>query len=178
MTTGEDRGTVVYRGATYGLCEPGCAEVWRKAEQARKLDPFVEAVEPRGALFQGDSNFLNPVYQQANPMSRAWMNAGLWITLAVVSAGLAAALAVGSGRPVALSFVLGLVLPGLGLALTPLLPKRRLAFALRGTKIPLTRDVSRCPSCGHTAHPAATRCPGCGSTLQPTEESEVARSKR
>lgn len=167
---------VQYRGGQYPVCAPDCAEAWLDADKGGSLDSFVAQTEPRGALFQGDSQFLNPTYQQANPMSRSWLFVGLLVMLAVVSAGLASSLALGSGRAAPVAFAMGFMLPGLGIGLSLMLPRRPGAFALRGVKIPSTREETCCPACGHPAHPSATRCPGCGEALTPTAESEVVRA--
>ena len=167
---------VEYRGVEYAACEGVCDLVWLQAEEDGKLDGIVEKIEPRGALFQGDSKFLNPVYQQANPMSRRWMVAGLWVLIAIVSAGLAGSLALTTRRSVPLAFGMGLVLPIVGLFLTLVLTKRVEGFDLRGTKVPNTHDEVACVTCGHALHPSAATCPGCGAIQSPTIESDVQRT--
>ena len=164
---------VEYRGIGYAACEGLCDLVWLQAELDGHLDGIVEKMEPRSAWFQGDSKFLNPVYQQANPMSGRWLVAGLWVLIAMVSAGLAGSWALTTRRSVPLAFAMGLALPVVGLLLTLVLTKRAEGFDLRGTKIPSTHDEIACTTCGHALHPSAATCPGCGATQTPTLESEV-----
>lgn len=169
---------MTYRGTDYAACAGTCDEAFARAESSGTLDAVVQKIEPRGALFQGDSKFLNPIYQQANPMSERWMYAGLWILLAVVSAGLSGFIALTTRRNVAKAFVIGFVLPVIGPLLTLALPKGAGGFALRGTKIPTTHDEVTCPSCGHGLHPSAKTCSGCGATQSPTIEPEARRVLR
>lgn len=166
---------VTYRGTDYPACDGGCDIAFAAADRAGTLDQIVRKLEPRSALFQGDSKFLNPVYQQANPMSEHWMHAGLWVLLAIVSAGVSGFIALTTHRPVICAFVVGFVLPLLGPLITLALPKRPEGFALRGNKIPTTYDVVSCPACGRSLHPSASTCPACAAAQSPKIQSDVQR---
>ncbi len=168
---------VVYRGVPHPVCTGYCLKTWEHAVQEDKLDALVFKVEPRGALFQGDSKFLNPTFQKANPLSFQWLWLGIWLVVAIVSGGFSAAMAIVSHRSGLFAFVLGFLLPGLGILVTKLLPGKSGKFELRGTKIPTTHNESYCPQCNHPSHPSAERCIGCGASLTPKFKSEVFRRK-
>lgn len=168
---------VVYRGSSHPVCAGYCLKTWEHAVQEDKLDALVFKMEPRGALFQGDSKFLNPTFQKANPLSSLWLWVGIWLVVAIVSGGVAAAMAIASHRSGLFAFVLGVLLPGLGILIIKLLPGKSGKFELRGTKIPTTHDESYCPQCNHPSHPSAERCIGCGASLTPKSKSEVFREK-
>ena len=173
----ENETQVVYRGVPYPVCEGYCLKTWEHAVQEDKLDALVFKVEPRGALFQGDSKFLNPTFQKANPLSILWLWVGVWLVVAIVSGGFSAAMAIVSHRSGLFAFVLGFLLPGLGILAIKLLPVKSKEFELRGTKIPTTHNESYCPQCNHPSHPSAERCIGCGASLTPKSKSEVFRGK-
>lgn len=168
---------VVYRGVPYPVCEGKCLKEWENAVQEDRLDTIVSRVEPRGALFQGDSKFLNPKFQKANTLSIRWLWLGIWLVVAIVSGGFSAAMAIVSHRSGLFAFVLGFLLPGLGILIIKLLPGKSGKFELRGTKIPTTHNESYCPQCNHPSHPSAERCIGCGASLTPKFKSEVFRGK-
>ncbi|MBT7066872.1 MAG: hypothetical protein HN919_11255, partial [Verrucomicrobia bacterium] len=162
---------VTYRGVARPLCSPPCMAHWNAAEADGKLDALVQRHEPRAALFQGDSRFLNPEFQAAHPIQPVWLWAGVWILAAIVSGALSAALAVPAHRSGLGAFGLGFALPLLGIALTGLLPRRSGELPLRGSKIPQTHAEDRCRSCGRPLHPAALCCSGCGAAHTPAMES-------
>ena len=168
---------VEYRGSSHPVCAGYCLKTWESAIQEGKLDALVFKVEPRGALFQGDSKFLNPTFQKNHPLSNNWLWMGIWIVTAIVSGGWAAALAIVSHRSGLLAFVLGFLLPGLGILIIKFLPGKSGKFELRGTKVPTTHNESYCPQCNHPSHPSAERCIGCGASLTPKFKSEVFRGK-
>ncbi len=168
---------VVYRGSSHPVCAGYCLKTWEHAVQEDKLDALVFKVEPRGALFQGDSKFLNPTFQKANPLSNLWLWLGIWLVVAIVSGGFSAAMAIVSHRSGLFAFVLGFLLPGLGILIIKLLPGKSGKFELRGTKVPTTHNESYCPQCNHPSHPSAERCIGCGASLTPKFKSEVFRGK-
>ena len=164
---------IAYRGTFYRACENICEKAWYEAKEEGALDAIVAKIEPRAALFQGDSKFLNPAFQEQHPMGSRWMVAGVWILSAVVTAGVASAMAVGTHRSIPSAFVIGFLFPVIGLGLTCLLPKKKETFVVRGTKLPTTYAEIRCEACSHSLHPSARTCPGCGVALTPTVESEV-----
>ncbi len=168
---------VVYRGSSHPVCAGYCLKTWEHAVQEDKLDALVFKVEPRGALFQGDSKFLNPTFQKTNPLSSRWLWFGIWLVVAIVSGGFSAAMAIVSHRSGLFAFVLGFLLPGLGILIIKLLPGKSGKFELRGTKVPTTHNESYCPQCNHPSHPSAERCIGCGASLTPKFKSEVFRGK-
>ena len=168
---------VVYRGIPHPVCKGKCLKEWENAVQEDLLDSIVSRVEPRGALFQGDSKFLNPTFQKANPLSNRWLWLGIWLVVAIVSGGFSAAMAIVSHRSGLFAFVLGFLLPGLGILIIKLLPGKSGKFELRGTKVPTTHNESYCPQCNHPSHPSAERCIGCGASLTPKFKSEVFRGK-
>ena len=168
---------VVYRGSSHPVCAGYCLKTWEHAVQEDKLDALVFKVEPRGALFQGDSKFLNPTFQKANPLSFQWLWLGIWLVAAIVSGGFSAAMAIVSHRSGLFAFALGFLLPGLGIPIIKLLPAKSKEFELRGTKVPTTYSESYCPQCNHPSHPSAERCIGCGASLTPKSKSEVFRGK-
>lgn len=168
---------VVYRGVPHPVCAGYCLKTWEHAVQEGKLDALVFKVEPRGALFQGDSKFLNPTFQKNRPLSNNWLWMGIWMVTAIVSGGWAAALAIVSHRSGLLAFIAGFLLPGLGIPVFKILPKKSDKFELRGTKVPTTHNESYCPQCNHPSHPSAERCIGCGASLTPKFKSEVFRGK-
>jgi len=168
---------VVYRGVPHPVCEGKCLKEWEHAVQEDKLDALVFKVEPRGALFQGDSKFLNPTFQKNHPLSNNWLWMGIWMVTAIVSGGFSAAKAIVLHRSALFAFVLGFLLPGLGILIIKLLPGKSGNFELRGTKVPTTHNESYCPQCNHPSHPSAERCIGCGASLTPKFKSEVFRGK-
>ena len=86
--------TVNYRGREYPVHAQPCFDEWRRAQDAGTLDTIVHRIEPRGALFQGDAKFLNPEFQAARPMHAYYLWCGVWILVAILSGGIAAAMAV------------------------------------------------------------------------------------
>lgn len=174
----EEEARVVYRGISHPVCSGHCLEAWEHAVQEERLDPIVFKVEPRGALFQGDSKFLNQDFQKAHPLSNNWLWIGLWLVAAIVSGGLASALAIVSHRSGLLAFIAGFLLPGLGVPVFKLLPKKSDIFELRGSKIAMTYDESFCPHCNHSCHPSAESCSECGISLTPKCESEVSKVRK
>jgi hypothetical protein len=165
--------TVTYRGLDYTVHREPCLAQWHAAREAGRLDAIVQRVEPRAALFQGDSKYLNPEFQGECPLCAYWLWAGLWVLSAVLSGGIAAAMAIPAHRSGPRAFALGLALPVLGVLLARRLPARGDEFPLRGSKIPRTRGQAVCDGCGRGVHPSADRCPGCGATLTPRVRSEV-----
>ncbi len=174
----EDETQVVYRGVSHPVCSGHCLKEWEHAVQEERLDPIVFKVEPRGALFQGDSKFLNPTFQKDHPLSNNWLWMGIWLMTAIVSGGWAAALAIVSHRSGLLAFIAGFLLPGLGIPVFKILPKKSDKFELRGTKIALTHNESYCSHCNHPCHPPAESCPECGASLTPKFESEVSKVRK
>ena len=174
----DETGThVIYRGLLYPTHTGNCLGEWEQAGKEDLLDALVFKVEPRGALFQGDSKFLNPTFQKAHPISNQWMWLGIGLLVTIVSGGVSAALAIVSHRSALLAFIVGFLLPGIGILIIRLLPKRSDKFELRGTKIATTFDVVYCPQCHHPAHPTVTSCTSCGASLTPVSESEVLKVK-
>ena len=174
----DESGTeVMYRGIPHPAHTGNCLRAWENAVREDQLDAFVFKIEPRSALFQGDSKFLNPSFQKAHPMSNQWMWLGIGLLVTIVSGGVSAALAIVSHRSALPAFIVGFLLPGIGILIIRLLPKRSDKFELRGTKIATTFDVAYCPQCHHPAHPTVTSCPGCGASLTPVSESEVLKVK-
>jgi hypothetical protein len=169
---------VIYRGLLYPTHTGNCISEWEQAVHEDQLDALVFKVEPRGALFQGDSKFLNPTFQKAHPISNQWMWFGLAILIATVSGGFSAALAVASHHSGLLAFVVGFFLPGIGILIFILLPKRSGKFDLRGTKIATTFDVVYCPKCNCPNHPTSEGCISCGASLTPMSESEVSKVRK
>lgn len=166
---------VIYRGVSHPMHMANCLNEWKLAIQEGRLDAIVFKVEPRGALFQGDSRFLNPTFQKAHPLSSQWMWLGIWLLVAIVSGGFSAALAIASHRSGIFAFILGFLLPGLGILIIISLPGKSGKFEMRGTKIATTYDESYCPQCNHTCHPSAEHCIGCGVSLTPKLKSEVSK---
>ncbi len=171
----EDEAQVVYRGVSHPVCPGHCLKEWELAVQEERLDPIVFKVEPRGALFQGDSKFLNPTFQKNRPLSNNLLWLGIWMVVAIVSGSFSAVMAIVSHRSGLFAFVLGFLLPGLGILIIKLLPGKSGKFELRGTKVPSTHNESYCPQCNHPSHPSAERCIGCGASLTPKFKSEVFR---
>ena len=171
----EDGAQVVYRGVFHPVCAENCLKEWQQAVQENRLDPIVFKVEPRGALFQGDSKFLNTTFQKAHPLSSRWLWLGIWLLVAIVSGGWAASLAIASHRAGFFAFLLGFMLPCIGVLIIRVLPGKSGRFDLRGTKIPTTHIENFCPQCNKSCHPAAKQCLGCGASLIPKSESEVFR---
>ncbi len=171
----EDGKHVVYRGVSHPICEGNCLKEWKQAVQEDRLDPIVFKVEPRGALFQGDSRFLNTTFQETHPLSYNWLWLGIWLLVAIVSGGWAAAMAIVSNRSGLFAFFLGFLLPGLGALAIKLLPGKSGGFALRETKIPTTHNESFCTLCNNPCHPASVQCFSCGASLTPKFKSEVFR---
>ncbi len=169
---------VTYRGVSHPLHTGNCLNEWERAIQEGRLDAIVIKVEPRGALFQGDSKFLNPDFQKAYPISSRWLWFGIWLMVAIVSGGCSAALAIVSHRSGIFAFVVGFLLPGLGILVIKILPKKLGKFELRGTKIATTHDESYCPQCNHPRHPSAESCIGCGASLTPKFGSEVSKVRK
>ncbi len=171
----EDGAQVVYRGVSNSVCAENCLKEWKQAVQEDRLDSIVFKVEPRGVLFQGDSKFLNTAFQKAHPLSNSWLWLGIWTVVSIVSGGWAAAMAIVSHRSGFFAFLLGFLLPGLGVLIIKLLPGKPGRFDLRGTKVPTTYDNSLCPHCNKPYHPASDQCFSCGASLTPKFVSEVLR---
>ncbi|NOG83371.1 MAG: hypothetical protein EX341_17885 [Candidatus Scalindua sp. SCAELEC01] len=169
---------VMYRRILYPTHTGNCHREWEHALHGDQLDALVFKVEPRGALFQGDSKFLNPTFQKSHPMSDRWLWVGLGILMAIVSGGFSAALAIVSHHSALIAFVVGFLLPGIGILIFIVLPKRSGRFELRGTKIATTFDVVNCLKCNYPNHPAAEDCIRCGVLLTPLSESEVSKVKK
>lgn len=169
---------VVYRGVSHPVCSGHCLKEWEHAVLEERLDPIVFKMEPRGALFQGDSKFLNPAFQKAHPLSNNWLWVGIWTVIAIASGGWAAALAITSHRSGLIAFIVGFLLPGLGIPVFKILPKKSDKFELRGTKIASTHNESYCNRCNHPCHPTAESCPECGASLTPKFESEVSKVRK
>jgi hypothetical protein len=110
--------TVSYRGREYRVCRAAELARWEEAKAEGRLDALVQAVEPRSALFQADSRFLNPDYAAANPVGGGWLCAALLVLAALVSGSVGAAVAVSQHRPARAAFALCFLLPGGG-------PRRR-----------------------------------------------------
>jgi DNA-directed RNA polymerase subunit RPC12/RpoP len=168
--------SVVYRGLPYPIHPHVCLKMWEEAEASGRLDALVGRTEPRGALFQADSKYLNPEFQRWKGLALGWLFAGVGIFLALVSGGLASAWAVQRHSPVLLAFFCGAVLPGLGILLVKLLPINAAESQVRGMRIPQTRSPVKCPHCGAVVHPAAQKCLKCGRTLAGRIESEVEKA--
>ena len=157
-------GDAVYRadGQRVALHAVGCESAFLGNPRA-----YTAALRPSNALFSAGTSIGLAGY---------WLWTGLYVLLALVSGGLGAHFAVSKGRSPAGWFLACSLLPVI--AALYLLVKRPAAGTwpipngLR--KLPLTRDPSPCPFCGHTNHPAAMACPGCGTTLKPQAHSEVA----
>ncbi|MDR4499560.1 MAG: hypothetical protein MRK02_16825 [Candidatus Scalindua sp.] len=170
----DEAGThVMYRGLLYHTHGGNCLRKWENAVRENQLDALVFKIEPRGALFQGDSRFLNTVFQKAHPISDQWMWMGVGILVAIVSGGVSAALAIVSHRSALPAFIVGFLLPVIGILIIRLLPKKSGKFGLRGTKIATTFDAVYCPKCHYSNHPAAESCINCAASLTPMSESEV-----
>ena len=169
--------TVEYRGKTYALHSIEEKAIWDKALQAGTLDSIVAKTEPRGALFQGDTYFLNPERDTEDFFSRFGMAIGIWILVAVVSGGIGAAFAVKTHRTPIIAFVIAVLLPVVGVALAFLLPQGQPQFEMRGHKIPKTHAGILCPRCGRSNHPSATSCLSCGAEIRPSAESEVTKAR-
>lgn len=167
--------TVEYRGRDYPLHNTDEKETWDDAAAAGSLDSIVASVEPRGALFQGDSRFLNPRVEARDALSDHGLAIGIWALLAILSGGVSAGLAVTRHRPPLYCFLCATILPVVGIASLFLAPRREDEFDMRGHKIPKTHDEASCPGCGRSNHPSAVRCAGCGSALTPSTESEVTK---
>lgn len=175
----DEAGTeVVYRGILHLTHTENCLRAWEQAVRDDQLDAFVFKIEPRGALFQGDSKFLNPTFQKAHPMSNRWMWIGVGLLVTIVSGGVSAALAIVSDRSTLLAFIIGFFMPGIGIPIIKLLPIKRGKFELRGTKIPTTFDAVNCPKCNYPIHPTAKGCMRCGTSLTPISESEISKVKK
>lgn len=168
---------VMYRSRERALCSATCEDTWKGAAADNSLDALTRNLEPRAALFQGDSRFLNQAFQDRQPLSYFWLFVAAWVVLGTVSGGLAAALAVSRHRSRPAAFWLGFVLPGVGIAAALRLPACQDEFAVRGTKIPRTHDQVECPSCHAANHPAVNRCRSCGTSLTPIVASEVGKVK-
>jgi hypothetical protein len=169
--------TVEYRGKTYPLHSREEKAFWDKALQAGKLDSIVAKTEPRGALFQGDTHFLNPEQDAEDFFSRSGMAVGIWILVAVISGGIGAAFAVKTHRTPITAFVIAFLLPVVGVALAFVLPRGEPQFEMRGYKIPKTHAGILCRKCGRSNHPSATRCLSCGAEMSPSAESEVTKAR-
>lgn len=174
----EDEAHVIYRGVSYPVCSGHCLKAWEHAVQEEQLDPIVFNVEPRGAFFQGDSKFLNQEFQKAHPLSSNWLWMGIWLVAAIVSGGWAAAWAIGSHRSGLHAFIAGFLLPGVGISVFKILPKKSDIFELRGSKIAMTHDESYCSHCNHPCHPSAQICSECGASFTPKFESEASKVRK
>jgi len=168
--------SVEYRGREYPLHSVDEKKTWDAAETMGSLDSMVASVEPRGALFQGDSRFLNPRADAEDAMSKHGLVAGIWVLVAIVSGGLGAGLAVARHRSPLPCFLWAAILPVVGVAAVFLTPRREGEFDIRGHKIPKTHDEVHCPGCGRSNHPSAARCANCGAGLTPSTESEVGKA--
>ncbi len=71
------------------------------------------------------------------------------------------------------AFLLGFLLPGLGVLVIKLLPRKLGGFDLRGTKIPTTHNESFCSQCNKPCHPSSEQCLGCDALLKPKLKSEA-----
>lgn len=171
----EEETQVTYRGVSHPVCSESCLKEWKSAVQENRLDAIVFKVEPRGALFQGDSKFLNQDFQKTHPLPSLWLWLGIWLVAAIVSGGFSAVIAIVSNRSAIFAFVLGFLWPGLGILIVMLLPKKSGEFELRGTKIATTHKEIYCPQCNHPCHPSSEHCISCGASLSPEIESEVSR---
>ena len=126
-------------------------------------------LEPNGALFQEAA-----VARQA--LQPGWFVLGLWVLLALVSASLAAVLALRKGLPVVKWYFIGLAASVVGVLLVwrqPAVAPVKLPPGF--TKPPATPLPRKCPACGAENHPSAKVCSACGNSLQPLSESEVER---
>lgn len=169
--------TVEYRGRTYLLHSADEKAIWYKAQRGGSLDSIVAKIEPRGALFQGDTRFLNPERDPRDFFARYGMGIGIGALIAVLSGGVGAAFAVKTHRAPIVAFVISFILPAVGVAVSLLLPRKHVQFEMRGHKIPRTHAGVQCPACGRSNHPSATHCLTCGTKMNPSAESEVARAR-
>ena len=112
-------------------------------------------------------------------MAASWAWVGILALAGVVFGGLCAQVAFRKGRSPARWLVLGLLFSAFAFLYlciaAPAAGARALPSGLR--KMPLTRDPSRCPGCGHPNHPSARRCLGCGGALTPSAHSEAAAAQ-
>lgn len=168
---------VEYRGRTYPLHSMDEKSIWDKARRDGALDSIVAKIEPRGALFQGDTRFLNPERDASDFFSRFGMGIGIWVLVAVITGGLAAAIAVRTHRSPIAAFVIAFIVPAIGVAVSLLLPRTQVQFEMRGHKVPRTHAGIHCPECGRSNHPSATHCLACGANMNPSVESEVAKAR-
>ena len=158
---------LVHRGRRVWLCEGECAEHWHADPEHHSAK-----LEPRGALFDESTTLADLV--------SGWMWFGVYVLVGLVSAGLAAYVAVGKQRA-ALPWFLARLFFNV-LALIFLLGKSTGSDpALEGVprglrKVPVTYGPRACAACGHENHPSATRCSGCGADLDPSVESEIRRA--
>ncbi len=175
----DESGTeIMYRGLPHPTHTGNCLKKWEEALREDRLDAIVSKIEPRGALFQADSKFLNLNFQKAHPLSNRWLWLGFGILVAIVSGGLSAALAIVSHHSALFAFVVGFLLPGIGIVIIIILPKKSGKFELRGTKIATTFNAVNCPKCNYPSHPTAEGCINCGASLTPMSKSEVSKVKK
>ncbi len=161
---------VSYKGMEIPLCSEGCQTHYEEARANGALDPITAKLEPRSALFQADSN-SNPALRQH------FLFIAYYVVIGLIFGGGAAYVAVQKGADAWSWFLAGLCLNVLGFLLIMMKPAAKVQFSSKGlSKVPVTQDESRCPSCGHSNHPSAKKCSECAVALTPTTVSEVESS--
>ncbi|MEE9169336.1 MAG: hypothetical protein V3U73_06190 [bacterium] len=129
--------------------------------------PYFSQLQPRGALFQEEA-----VLEKT--MKSGWFALGMWVFVALISAGLAANLALRKGLSSLRWFFVGLVTSVFGVAWLLFKPStQRVDLPAHFAKIPTTANPIYCPDCQAGNHPSAEKCGGCGRSLEPLSQSEV-----
>lgn len=161
---------VEYRGQSHPVCPVRGEKAWAEALKTGTADRFTRTIEPRSALFQGDTKFLNRGFE-----SDFWLYTGCILTIAILSGGFAAALAQLTSRNSHLAFPLGFLLPFIGIFLVFLLNKSPANGHHKGRKVASTDEPLSCPECSAGNHPSASRCSRCGKELNPRIRSEASK---
>jgi len=166
---GEDVVEVQYKGRTFYVGAPLLEEFERDPQQ------YFAKLQARSALF--DESAL-----PARRMSFGWLWFGVYVLAGIVSAAIAAYVAVGKARPALPWFFAGLFGNVVAVVAVVVAPRRDASALPAGIprglrKVPTTRTPRPCPACGASNHPSAAACSACGAPLSPTVAAETAGSR-
>ena len=158
---------VNYKQMKLPLCSSGCEEHFKHADATGLLDPITAKIEPRGMLFQEDSNPQKDLGKWPY-----WISCYLLVGL--IFGGIVSYQSIQKGANAWTGFLCGFLLNGLGIFLILLKPKKETRFHSKGlTKVPRTRKEILCSACEHPNHPCAKKCNKCSQTLETMAASEV-----
>ncbi len=145
------------------------------AEFRRNPELYFSQYQPRSALFQED--FGDRGGAPRGSLAFGWLYFGLYILIALLSAGLSGYRAVTVGLKPIPHFFIGLLfsIPGLIFVLLRTGPRVGRQIPPGLAKVPTTSEPVPCPACGNLTHPSATHCASCNVTLRPSVPSEVSR---